>query len=153
MRTVPTPATLELFEQDIQCYLRWVRVLERASRVRPAGLSRWYQGSVFSVYSRSGTAGSRLRGRNALCFADVKVREEYCGQGFFPMLVDAVLTAGLPFDSLELESVLNAGFADWLARNGFSAFNTAEGWGYLGASFYRSIPPQGRTTSSATESP
>jgi GNAT superfamily N-acetyltransferase len=130
-----------LFETEIQRYVRWVRALERISHERPGGLSRWYQGPVFSVYTRAGTPGSRLRGRNSLCFGDIAVREEYQGKGFFGMLVAALASEeDFPFDRLEIESLLNVRFGQWLDRNGFVRFSTVEGWGDMGACFYRLLP-------------
>ena len=137
-----------LFEREVRRYLRWVKALERLSRQRPGGLSRWYRGPVLAVYTRAGTPGSRLRGRNSLCFADISIREEYQGQGFFGMLVSALVAQeDLPFDRLEIESLLNKRFGQWLDRNGFLRFSTVEGWGDLGACFYRELPAGQRQTS------
>jgi GNAT superfamily N-acetyltransferase len=125
-----------LFEKEIQRYLRWVRVLDRMSKSRPAGLSRWYQGEVFCVYSRAGTPGSRLRGGNALCLANIEVKPQYQGQGFFAMLVERLeQETHWPFDGLELESVMNERLGKWLRRNGFEPLYSMPGRGDLGATF------------------
>jgi GNAT superfamily N-acetyltransferase len=140
MRIQPSIETLMLFEREVRRYLRWVRALERKARARPGGLSRWYRGRVISIYTRAGTPGSRLRGRNSLCFADIQVKPEYQGQGFFERLVNALVhEAEFPFDRLEIESLLNVELSKWLDKNGFIRFHTVQGWGDLGACFAREL--------------
>jgi GNAT superfamily N-acetyltransferase len=140
MRIQPSSETLLLFDREVQCYLRWVRVLDRMGRARPGGISCWYHGRVLSIYTRAGTPGSRLRGRNSLCLADIQVKPGYQGQGFLGMLVKALVAErDLPFDRLEIESLLNAELGRWLEQNGFSRFHSVPGFGELGACFARAL--------------
>ena len=72
-----------------------------------------------------------------MCFASIEVDPKYQGQGFFTALVEGLRAAeDLPFDRLELESLLSARFGVGLMRRGFQRFGAVEGWGDLGASFY-----------------
>jgi GNAT superfamily N-acetyltransferase len=145
-RVFPMSDNAALFEKEIRNYVRWLRVLDLMSKSRPAGMSVWYKGAVFEVYTRAGTPGSRLRGRNALCLANIEVKKEYQGQGFFAMLVERLARQPqLSFDGLEVESVMNEGLCKWLRRSGFEPMYSMPGRGDLGASFGIGFPDARQT--------
>jgi hypothetical protein len=124
------------FSEERRRFLRWLKAFERVARVRPAGLSRWYNGRNVTAYCRSGTLGIRLRGGHALCLATIEVSPEFCGKGFFASFVHAARSEpGFPFDRIEIEAVQNDRFAAWLASNGFLRIDGTGATGGAGCSF------------------
>ncbi|WP_321845012.1 hypothetical protein [Paraburkholderia bannensis] len=64
-----------------------------------------------------------MRGGHALSLANIEVRPEFCGKGFFASLIDVASSElAFLFDRIEIEAVQNDRFSVWLAGNGFQRF-------------------------------